>query len=95
MVDMERPVSPEREGPQILSGIYEHFKSTPEERRYYFISGIVKNTETGELYAIYKPMYETTDTDHKFEVRPIDMFTGTVEHNGKVVPRFTYIGPEL
>jgi len=60
------------------------------------VLGVAKNTETGESYVVYVPMYETAeDTDYQFEARPLDMFTESVEYDGKVVPRFRYVSPEL
>lgn len=77
-------------------GVYEHFKSTPDVRRYYQLIGFAKHTETQEVLAVYIPLYVIPE--HKglrLQVRPLEMFTEEVVHDGKSLPRFRYIGPEL
>ena len=79
-----------------VNGVYEHYKSTPEERRYYQVLGVARNTETDEKLVIYIPLYVISE--HKglrLQDRPLDMFVESVEYNGKNLPRFNYIGPEL
>ncbi len=79
-----------------ISGVYEHYKSTPKDRRYYQVLGVARHTETDELMVIYIPLYVVPE--HKgprYQLRPLGMFMEKVEHNGKTMPRFTYIGPEL
>jgi hypothetical protein len=78
------------------TGVYEHYKSTPKSRRYYQVLGFARHTETEEILVVYMPLYVIPE--HKglrLQVRPLDMFVETVEVNGKKVPRFKYIGPEL
>lgn len=77
-------------------GVYEHYKSTPTDRRYYQVLGFARHTETEEILAVYIPLYVIPE--HKglrLQVRPLDMFMESVEHEGQTVPRFRYIGPEL
>ena len=94
MENMEKIPSPEIPAPPI--GIYEHYKSTPEHRRYYRVLGAAEHTETGERFVVYYPIYTTAEgAGNLFNVRPLDMFTENVEHDGEVVPRFRYVGPEL
>ncbi len=91
---MELSKYPERHYPN--TGVYEHYKSTPEDRRYYQVLGFARHTETDEILAVYVPLYVTPDhTGLRLQVRPLDMFMEDVEHNGEVVPRFRYISPEL
>lgn len=77
-------------------GVYEHYKSTQNDRRYYQVIGFARHTETQEIVAVYIPLYVIPE--HKglrLQVRPLDMFMEDVEYHGKTMPRFRYIGPEL
>lgn len=38
-------------------GVYEHYKSTPQDRRYYQVLGFARHTETEEMLVIYVPLY--------------------------------------
>ena len=78
------------------TGVYEHYKSTPEDRRYYQVLGFARHTETEEIVAVYIPLYIIPEhAGLRMQVRPLKMFMETVVHNGKTMPRFRYIGPEL
>lgn len=72
-----------------LDGIYEHYKSTPEDPKYYQVSGVVENTETGECFVVYEPLYETDD--QPASARPLRMFTEEVEFDGSLMPRFRFV----
>lgn len=77
-------------------GVYEHYKSTSKDRRYYQVLGFARHTETDEIFAVYIPLYVIPE--HKglrLQVRPLSMFVENVTHRGKTVPRFRYIGPVL
>ncbi len=79
-----------------LVGVYEHYKSTPESKRYYQVIGFARHTETEEILAVYIPLYVIPEhRGLRLQVRPLDMFMEDVEWNGKTVPRFRYVGPEL
>jgi hypothetical protein len=78
------------------SGVYEHYKSTTKDKRYYQVLGTAKNTESEEKLVIYIPLYVIPE--HKglrLQARPLQMFIETVNWNGKTVPRFKYLGKEL
>jgi hypothetical protein len=91
---MEKATTSERQYP--LTGVYEHYKSTADDKRYYQVLGFAKHTETEEILAVYIPLYVIPEhTGLRLQVRPLDMFMEEVEHNGEVVPRFRYLGPEL
>ena len=78
------------------SGIYEYYKSTPEFRRYYQVLGVGRHTETDELLVFYIPLYYLSEhTGPKLQARPLDMFIEDIEHNGKTMPRFAYLGIEI
>ncbi len=77
-------------------GVYEHYKSTPEDRRYYQVIGFARHTETEEILAVYIPLYVIPEhTGLRLQVRPLDMFIENLLVGGQSVPRFRYIGPEL
>ena len=77
-------------------GIYEHYKSTETDRRYYQVLGVSRNTETEELYALYIPLYVIPEhVGVRFQCRPLGMFIEDVELDGKTVPRFRYVGQSL
>ena len=79
-----------------INGVYEHYKSTKSDRRYYQVLGVARNTETEEKLVVYIPLYVIHE--HKglrLQARPLDMFIETVEYDGETKPRFRYIGPEL
>ena len=67
----------------ITGGIYRHFKGNR-----YKVLGTAKHSETLETMVIYRALYG----EHGVWVRPLAMFTETVERDGKVFPRFEYTG---
>lgn len=64
-------------------GRYRHFKGYEYE-----VLAIAKNSETLEDTVVYRALYG----ENELWVRPLHMWTETVEHNGKILPRFEYIG---
>jgi hypothetical protein len=85
---------PERQYPP--TGIYEHYKSTQNDRRYYQVLGFARHTETEEILAVYIPLYVIPEHNGlRLQVRPLDMFLERVVFNGKGLPRFRYLGQEL
>jgi hypothetical protein len=69
---------------KITPGIYIHYKS--DDMRYEVL-GTGRNTETGEEYVIYRPLYEASDGPD-FWVRPLEVFVSNVTVDGAEVPRF-------
>ena len=67
---------------EIKLGRYRHFKGNKYE-----VVGIAKNSETLEPMVIYKALYD----DGTLWVRPASMWNETIERDGKVFKRFTYI----
>ena len=67
----------------IKPGIYRHFKGN-EYRLLY----IAKHSETLEPMAVYQALYG----EGGIWVRPASMWNDTVERDGTVYKRFTYIG---
>lgn len=71
----------------IEPGIYVHYKS---DAMRYEVMGVGLHTETKEEYVVYRPLYKG-DINPDFWIRPIDMFTSTVEKDGKIIKRFTKV----
>lgn len=68
-----------------LNGIYRHYKG-----KMYKVHQIVRHSETLEELVFYETLYESPGG--KWWVRPLAMFTETVEIDGVVKPRFEYVG---
>lgn len=65
---------------QIQNGIYRHYKGN-----LYQVLHLARHSETEEWLVVYRALYG----DFGIWVRPLAMFTETVEIDGKIVPRFT------
>ena len=70
---------------QIKTGKYRHFKGGEYE-----VLGIASHSETTEPMVVYRALYG----EGGLWVRPAAMWNETVERDGKVFPRFTYLGDE-
>lgn len=68
-------------------GKYKHFKGD-----LYNVIGIAKHSETLEELVVYEALYDNPRS--KLWVRPKEMFLEKVERDGKVIPRFEYIGED-
>jgi len=69
------------EGPQ--PGRYRHYKGNEYE-----VMGTARHSETEEPLVVYRTLYG----DFSLWVRPLAMFTETVEVDGHTVPRFERVG---
>ncbi|TWT32167.1 hypothetical protein KOR42_53950 [Thalassoglobus neptunius] len=67
----------------VKPGRYRHYKGKD-----YLVIGVAQHSETEEKLVVYRPDYG----DRNLWVRPLEMFTQTVNVNDKPVPRFEYIG---
>jgi len=65
-------------------GRYRHYKGKDYE-----VIDIATHSETGEKLVVYRTLYGNYD----LWVRPLAMFTETVELDGESVPRFRFIEP--
>ena len=72
-----------RYGKRTSKGIYRHFKGNDYE-----VLHLAKDSETLETLVVYKALYGAGE----IWVRPLKMFTETVEKDGKSQPRFRYLG---
>ncbi len=68
----------------IRPGRYRHYKGGEYE-----VIDLVRHSETEELLVLYRPLYG----EMHLWVRPLTMFTESVEVAGKSVPRFVYLSP--
>ncbi|MEU7945607.1 DUF1653 domain-containing protein [Micromonospora taraxaci] len=78
---------------KIRLGKYRHYKGN-----YYEVLGLAHGTETREKLVIYRGLYDSPDLEEDYGkdpwfARPHDMFTGTIEVDGKAVSRFEFISP--
>ena len=62
-------------------GVYERYKGAK-----YFVLGLSRNTETGEVCVVYRPLYETDWP--QLVHREAGMFFEEVVVDGRRVPRF-------
>lgn len=69
--------------PAIEPGIYVHYKQLRYE-----VLGVVRHSETREPLVLYRPLYG----EGALWVRPYAMFVGTVEVDGRTLPRFAREG---
>lgn len=76
--------TPDATTASITPGIWEHYKGPR-----YYVLGLSKDTETGQIYVVYRPLYDT-DWSHLVH-RPLDMFMETVTVDGQVRPRFRLV----
>lgn len=63
-------------------GLYKHYKGN-----LYHVIGIGRHSETLEELVIYRGFY----ADYGIWVRSKILFESTVEHDGKILPRFEFI----
>ena len=69
----------------IRLGKYRHFKGNEYE-----VIGIARHSETDEAMVVYRPLYG----EGGLWVRPASMWNETVERDGQVYQRFTYVEQE-
>jgi len=75
------------------TGKYRHFRN----RKDYQVLGVAFDTSTDSKVVLYQALYECEELKEEYGknpvfTRPYDDFFGKVEHEGKIVPRFEYIG---
>jgi cyclomaltodextrinase / maltogenic alpha-amylase / neopullulanase len=72
---------------EVRIGRYRHFKGDIVE-----VSGIALHSETLEEFVVYKHLTGEHAGEEHYWVRSKQMFLENVEKDGKVVPRFEYLG---
>lgn len=68
-----------------LGGVYKHYKGQK-----YLVLTLSKNSEDLSWWVVYQALYENEESP--IWHRPLEMFCGTVEVDGKQVPRFEFTG---
>ena len=66
----------------IRPGLYKHYKGN-----LYQVLGLSRHSETLQEMVVYQALYG----GYGLWVRPLDLFTGTLEVDGQAVPRFTWV----
>ncbi len=66
----------------VLPGVYRHHKG-----RHYEVLGIARHSETEEEFVVYRALYG----ERGLWIRPVAMFTESVDKDGVSVPRFSRI----
>jgi hypothetical protein len=66
-------------------GVYEHYKG-----KRYLVLGVARHTESGELMAVYVPLYRVPGP--QMAARPLAMFREDITVEGERRPRFQYVG---
>jgi len=69
----------------LKTGLYRHYKGNRYE-----VIDIVRHSETEEELVLYRALYG----EGGLWVRPLAMFTESVNVDGLTVPRFAYIGEQ-
>ncbi|MAM87105.1 MAG: TonB box-like protein [unclassified Hahellaceae] len=68
----------------LRTGIYRHYKG-----QIYAVMGVARHSETEEELVVYRALYG----QQGLWVRPLCMFTETVEIDGETIPRFAWERP--
>jgi hypothetical protein len=63
-------------------GLYRHYKGGEYE-----VISVARHSETGEQLVVYRCLYD----DGSWWVRPLEMFAESVEVDGNIVPRFSFV----
>ncbi|MEP4486153.1 MAG: DUF1653 domain-containing protein [Halioglobus sp.] len=66
----------------LRNGRYRHYKGGE-----YQVYGIARHSESEEQLVVYRPLYG----ERSLWVRPLSMFSETIDVDGQVVPRFAYM----
>ena len=80
----------------VTQGIYEHYKSTPEDKKLYQVILVSHFEETLEVMVHYVPLYYVDkagvyDDGIMVWTRTLANFEESVEYNGKTMPRFRLV----
>lgn len=65
----------------LSAGLYRHYKGKD-----YFVFQVAHHSETREPLVFYRCLYG----DYSWWVRPLAMFTETVDLAGEIIPRFSF-----
>ncbi len=70
---------------ELKTGRYRHYKGGE-----YQVLGVARHSETEEQLVVYRPLYG----EQGLWVRPLAMFTETIERDGLVQPRFELVAAD-
>jgi hypothetical protein len=70
---------------ELKTGRYRHYKGGE-----YQVLGVARHSETEEQLVVYRPLYG----ERGLWVRPLAMFTETIERDGRVQPRFELVAAD-
>ncbi len=74
--------------PSLPLGIYRHYKGN-----LYRVTALGHHSETEDPLVIYQGLYDSAEFGNRpWWVRPLASFQESVEVNGHLQPRFTYLG---
>lgn len=79
------------------NGFYYHYKhdaSGPINNYAYEVVGVGAHTEEENIFmVVYRPLYQSSvyEAGKLFDIRPLEMWMGSVEKDGKVFSRFSKI----
>ena len=68
----------------IKPGLYRHYKGNE-----YQVIDVARHSETEEAFVVYRALYG----ERGMWIRPLEMFSETVEREGELIARFEYIRP--
>ncbi len=72
-------------------GVYQHFKG-----KYYKVLGVARHSETLEEFVVYQALYDSKEFGkNALWIRPKKMFLEKVVKDGKLMPRFRYVGKRM
>lgn len=78
----------EKREKEIKPGKYQHFKG-----KFYQVIGVARHSETQEEFVVYQALYDSEEFgNNALWVRPKSMFLETVNHEGREVERFKFVG---
>lgn len=74
---------------------WRHYKSKGGDDHTYEVLGVFVHSETYEPMVVYRPLYKVPEDSwvhgYPWAVRPLSIWYDMVEHDGKMVQRFTEI----
>jgi hypothetical protein len=70
---------------QIAAGVWRHYKGQE-----YLVLGLARDDETDEPLVIYVRLYAREGMP--MSARKLSVWNQTVQHEGRTVPRFEYVG---
>jgi hypothetical protein len=72
--------------PSFTPGVWRHFKG-----RTYLALGLAREDETNDIVVVYVRLYERSGLP--MSTRKLSIWNEMVEHGGRQVPRFEFVGP--